>query len=161
MAGALPRSVAIVRGVANRVVSESVTIPAAPEAIFEILADPRRHPEIDGSGTLRGRATGPARLSHGEEFGMDMRLGPLRYRIRNRVVEFEEGRRIAWRHLGGHRWRFVLEPGEAGTRVTESFDYSRFPWWSATFIELLRYPARNRAGIRATLARLSEAATPH
>ena len=45
------------------------------------------------------------------------------YKMTNTVVEFEENRRIAWRHLGGHIWRYILEPVDGGTKVVEQFDY--------------------------------------
>jgi len=74
-------------------------------------------------------------------------------------VEFEEGRRIAWRHFGGHRWRYELTPTpEGGTEVVETFDYSRYNVAGKAFIELLGFPARNRAGIEGTLRRLKDAA---
>jgi hypothetical protein len=68
-------------------------------------------------------------------------------------VEFEDGRKIAWRHFAGHRWRWELHDlGDGRTEVTETFDWStaRFP----RVIELLGFPARNREGIEATLDRL-------
>ena len=34
------------------VVTVERTIPVAPEAIFDLLADPDRHHDIDGSGTV-------------------------------------------------------------------------------------------------------------
>ena len=52
---------------------------------------------------------------------MDMKMG-IPYKIRNTVTEFEEGRRIAWRHAGGHVWRYLLEPADGGTLVTEQWD---------------------------------------
>ena len=80
---------------------------------------------------------GPERLERGSQFGAQMRLFGLPYRISNRVVEFEEGRRIAWRHFGGHRWRYELEPlGADRTRVTESFDYSMYGPGPRLFLEL-------------------------
>jgi hypothetical protein len=48
------------------------------------------------------------------------------------VVEFEENKLIAWRHLGRWIWRYELEQTSKGkTRVTESFDgrNSPFQWW--------------------------------
>ncbi|MBK9180679.1 MAG: SRPBCC family protein [Acidimicrobiales bacterium] len=135
----------------RRVTVERV-IAAPPETIFEVLADPTQHAAIDGSGTVKAaRAGDPARLSAGATFGMDMRLG-VPYRITNTVVEFDEGRRIAWRHMGGHVWRYELEPVEGGTRVVETFDYAtnRAPW----LLELLRVPDRNRQGMVRTLERL-------
>lgn len=142
----------------DRIVSESVDIAAPPEKVFDILADPHQHPRIDGSGTLQQTIKGPDRLSKGAQFGLDMKLFGLPYKIRNTVVEFEDNRRIAWRHFGGHRWRYVLEPTENGTRVTESFDYSRYGGAQRRFVELLRFPQRNREGIISTLANLKKAA---
>jgi uncharacterized protein YndB with AHSA1/START domain len=141
-----------------RVISESVDVAAPPEVVFAILADPRQHARIDGSGSVQEMVRGPERLSKGATFGMDMKLFGLPYKIRNTVVEFEEGRRIAWRHFGGHRWRYVLEPTGGGTRVTESFDYSRYGLPQRLVIELAGFPRRNRAGIAATLVKLKEAA---
>ena len=141
-----------------RIISGSVDIVAPAEVVFSILADPRQHSRIDGSGSVRQVLRGPARLSKGATFGMDMKLFGLPYRIRNTVVEFEDDRRIAWRHFGGHRWRYVLEPTDDGTRVTEAFDYSRHGLAPRLLIELTGFPARNRAGIAGTLVKLKEAA---
>ena len=103
-----------------KVISESVDVDAPPEVVFAILSDPRQHARIDGSGSVRELVKGPERLSKGATFGMDMKLFGLPYKIRNTVVEYDENRQIAWRHFGGHRWRYVLEPTEwrdAGHRV--------------------------------------------
>jgi uncharacterized protein YndB with AHSA1/START domain len=139
-------------------VSASTTIAAPPAVVFAILADPRQHARIDGSGSVRGSVSGPERLERGAEFGMDMKMYGLPYRIRNRVVEFEEGRLIAWRHFGGHRWRYELEPVDGGTRVTETFDYSMYPALGAAIIRIAGFPERNRRGIEETLHRLGTAA---
>ena len=82
-----------------------------------------------------------------------MRWG-LPYRISNTVVEFDEGRRIAWRHFGRHVWRYELEPVAGGTRVTETFDYT--PARSPRALELAGAPQRNLRSIRATLDRLAD-----
>lgn len=133
-------------------VSSSVTVEAKPEAVFDILADPRKHPVIDGSGTVREGIEGPERLQLGSRFGMRMRAG-IGYRITNRVVEFEENRRIAWRHLAPFRWRYELEPaGESGTKVTETFDYSHGPL--PRLVGKTGMPTRNRRSIEHTLRRL-------
>ncbi|MFP5283735.1 MAG: SRPBCC family protein, partial [Actinomycetes bacterium] len=127
--------------------------PAA--AIFELLARPSAHALLDGSGTVRGTQPGtPDRLSAGARFGMQMRWG-LPYKILNEVVEFEEGRRIAWRHFAGHVWRWTLEPVDADTtRVSEQYDAvpSRFPRLS----RLLGWPQRNALAIEASLDRLED-----
>ena len=141
-----------------RIISESIVIDAPGETVFAILADPRQQTRIDGSGSVRGLLKGPDRLSKGATFGVDMKMFGVPYKMRNTVVEFEEGRRIAWRHFGGHRWRYVLEPVDGRTRVTESFDYSMYAAPQRLLVEGLRFPSRNRAGIAGTLANLKQAA---
>ena len=83
-----------------------------------------------------------------------MRIG-LPYVIGNRVVEFEEDRRIAWRHFGRHIWRYELEPlAEGGTTVTETFDYSPAGRVWRAYYELLGFRTRNARSIEETLQRL-------
>lgn len=137
----------------DRQVSRNVEVAAAPEVVFAILADPRQHPHIDGSGTVRATVRGPERLALGSRFGMRMRAG-LPYRVSNRVVEYEEDRRIAWRHFAPHVWRYELEPlPDGGTRVIETFDYTG-TGAIGRLQELVGFPARNARGIEATLPRL-------
>jgi hypothetical protein len=138
-------------------VSESRTIAADAQRLFDIVADPAMHPVIDGSGSVKAfQAGGPERLALGTTFGMEMKLGAP-YKITNTVVEFEEGRRLAWRHFNGHVWRYLFEPVEAGTTVTEQWDAR--PVWNRLALRLAGFPTRNRAGIRATLAGLDELVT--
>ena len=108
----------------RKVVLAERMVPASPGQVFDILADPWQHGSFDGSGSVRDARTGaPARLHLGARFGMDMRI-VLPYRMTNTVVEFEEGSRIGWRHVGGHVWRYLLQPADGGTLVREEFDYS-------------------------------------
>lgn len=134
------------------VVSRSMVIDAPAERIFDLLADPRRHADFDGSGSVKGSISGPARLSLGAKFGMEMKL-LVPYRISSQVKEFDEGRRIAWAHLGGHRWRYELEPlPDGGTRVTETFDATTAR--SARALKLMDAYGRNARAIEETLPRL-------
>jgi uncharacterized protein YndB with AHSA1/START domain len=136
----------------ERSVSRTRTIPAPPEQVFDLLADPSKHALFDGSGTVRStKEPSGTRLSLGSRFGMAMKLG-VPYAITNEVVEFEEGRCIAWRHFGGHRWRWELAPVDGGTEVTETFDWSTAK--SPVALEVMRAPARNARSIEATLERL-------
>jgi uncharacterized protein YndB with AHSA1/START domain len=138
---------------AGRSVSASTVVGAPPAEVFDLLADPHRHSEFDGSGTVRDAVTGPARLDRDATFGMAMRWG-VPYRVLNTVVEFDEGTRIGWRHFGRHVWRYELEPVAAGgTRITETFDYA--PSLAPRLLELCHAPQRNLASIRATLDRLT------
>jgi uncharacterized protein YndB with AHSA1/START domain len=130
-------------------------IRAEPAAVFDVLADPAKHATIDGSGSVRKITSSTPRLQLGSTFGAEMRIG-LPYRITNTVVEFEEDRRIAWRHFGGHRWRYLLTSVDGGTLVREEWDASRLTWWRQGILRLLRFPGRNRRGMEETLRRLDD-----
>ena len=78
----------------------------------------------------------------------------LGYVTRNRVVEFEENRRIAWHHFALFIWRYDLKEVDDGTVVTESFNYDR-PW--AFVIIAMGFVEKNRKAIEATLQRLEAA----
>jgi hypothetical protein len=140
------------------VVSASIEIAAPAPQIFDILADPRRHVEIDGSDMIRCCLDGPERLGLSSEFVMSMRLWGVPYRVRNRVVEFEENRLIAWRHFEPQRWRFELEPTESGIRVTETFDYSCWPTAGRLLLVGFGWLRRNETAITKTLVLLASAA---
>jgi hypothetical protein len=120
--------------------------------IFDLLADPRRHGEIDGSGSIQSaQIDAPERLSLDATFGMQMKIG-VRYKITNTVVEFEEGKTIAWRHFGGHIWRYILEPVDGGTKVTEQFDWNKSK--SPLILKLRKSPQDNAKSIEKTLENL-------
>ena len=141
------------------VISESITVDAPPSVVFAILADPRQHSRIDGSGSVGSVLKAPERITRkGETFVVRMKLFGVPYVIRNRVVEFEPERRIAWRHFTANRWRYELEPVDGGTRVTESFDPTRADGITDAVVRWAKFPERNRDGIRGTLERLKAAA---
>jgi uncharacterized protein YndB with AHSA1/START domain len=138
-------------------VTASTVINAPADAIFAILTDPAQHPVIAGSGTVRGTPTGASRLELGSEFGMTMKQGAS-YKTANTVVEFEPGRLIAWRHKAPHRWRYELEPDPSGgTRVTETWDTSRWPFGVRQGLDLL-LAGKTRKGIEQTLVKLKAVA---
>jgi len=113
----------------ERVVSVGREIGASPERIFELIADPAEQPHWDGNDNLDSAAAGQRVRSTGEVFTMKLTKGTIR---ENHVVEFEEGRRIAWmpaepgKERPGHLWRWELEPtGPSRTRVTCTYDWTR------------------------------------
>jgi len=122
-------------------VSQRIGAPATE--IFRILADPGRHPDIDGSGTLSEPAQSGSISGVGDVFVMrmhDPRIGE--FEMNNHVVEYEPGRRIGWEPENGRghpdagapgagrwrRWSFELTPdGPEANIVTEIYDCSRAP----------------------------------
>ncbi|MCR8671904.1 SRPBCC family protein [Agrococcus sp. HG114] len=111
----------------SRVVQASRIIAAPADAIFEQIADPARQPAWDGNDNLRSAPEGQRVRAVGDVFSMTLSQGAVR---ENHVVEFEEGRRIAWKpaEVGtppiGHLWRWELEPEDGGTRVTHTYDWT-------------------------------------
>ena len=92
----------------------------------------------------------PERLTgKGQTFTVRMKLFGVPYVIRNRVVEFEPDRLIAWRHFTANRWRYELAPtADGGTTVTETFDTSRADRVTDAVVRWARFPERNRRGHR-------------
>jgi len=112
-----------------RVVSASREIAAGPGPIFELIADPAAQPRWDGNDNLAAAPAGQRVRRVGDVFIMTLTRGAIR---ENHVVEFEEGRRIAWRPAEpgqrppGHLWRWELEPaGASRTRVTCTYDWTQ------------------------------------
>jgi len=131
-----------------RVVSASREIAAGPERIFELIADPAEQPRWDGNQNLAWAPSGQRVRRVGEVFTMTLTRGAIR---ENHVVEFDEGRRIAWmpaeagQERPGHLWRWELEPaGVSRTRVTCTYDWTqltdqtRMPRARATTADRLR-----------------------
>ena len=137
-----------------RIKSASIIINAPISKIFDVIANPQMHPIIDGSNSVRSVIKGPARLALGSKFGMNMEIG-VKYRITNTVVEFEENKLIAWRHLGRWIWRYELkEISATQTVVIESFDGKKTPlnlWLKVR----KAYPYTQKA-VAKTLVRLKE-----
>lgn len=134
------------------VVARSAEVAASPREIFALLADPARHPEIDGSNTVHGPLGAGGKLYLGRKFTMSMR-NVVPYVVPNTVVEFEQDRLIAWRHIAGHVWRWELaDLGGGRTRVTETWD----PRPSPLRRVVSRMASVNARGIEATLRGLQD-----
>ncbi|KAA0021624.1 SRPBCC family protein [Antrihabitans cavernicola] len=139
----------------KRKVTRRVTVNAPAAQVFDLVADPHRHPELDGSGTVRDTpVTGPDRLSNGAKFSVGMKQYGVPYKITSKVTAFQDDKLVEWQHPAGHRWRWEFAEVTPGTtQVTETFDYSTTP--AAKVFELLGFPKANGAGITKTLEALS------
>jgi uncharacterized protein YndB with AHSA1/START domain len=131
-----------------RVVSATCEIAAGAEQIFEFIADPSQQPRWDGNDNLSEAPEGQRVRAVGDVFIMTTTRGNVR---ENHVVEFDEGRRIAWRPAEpgqeppGHLWRWELKPIDSShTRVTHTYDWTeltdkgRIPRARATTADRLR-----------------------
>ncbi|OBK21313.1 dimethyladenosine transferase [Mycobacterium asiaticum] len=142
-----------------RRVSRRVEVAAPASELFAMAADPRRHSELDGSGTVRDNVKAPDELREGAKFSTNMKMLGLPYRITSTVTEFKPYEVVEWRHLLGHRWRWEFEAiSPTLTQVTETFDYHS----AGTVKNKLKYYERmgfaksNASGIEATLSKLRD-----
>ncbi|MEU7137903.1 SRPBCC family protein [Nocardia sp. NPDC046473] len=142
----------------SRTVTASRDIAATPEQVFELIADPAQQPLWDGNENL-AKAVAEQRIrAVGDVFTMTLTTGADRD---NRVVEFEEGRRIAWlpsvpgEQPPGHLWRWEVEPiDETHTRVTHTYDWSQL----TDEKRMVRARATTPSKLQASLDRLAELA---
>lgn len=142
----------------TRISSASRDIAAPAAVVFELIADPSQQPRWDGNDNLSEAEPGQRVHAVGDVFTMTIHLGTLR---ENRIVEFEEGRRIAWlpnepgKQSPGHLWRWELEPiDDEHTRVTHTYD-----WTNLT--DENRIPRARRTGpdqLMASIDRLAQIA---
>jgi hypothetical protein len=138
-----------------RRVARRVVVNAPAWEVFALVVDPHRHPELDGSGTVRDvDVKGPDHLGVGDKFTVGMTQYGLPYKITSKTTAVEEDRLIEWQHPLGHRWRWELaEAGPGATEVTETFDYSTAK--APLVIELLGMHEKNADGIESTLQNLA------
>ena len=136
----------------RHIVSASREIASGAHQIFELIADPAQQPRWDGNDNLAEARSGQRIRAAGDVFTMTLTKGLNGNVFReNRVVEFEEGRRIAWlpsepgEEPPGHLWRWELQPvDETHTRVTHTYDWSgltdemRLPRARATTVDKLQ-----------------------
>ena len=144
-----------------RVASASREIAASADRIFEFIADPAQQPLWDGNDNLAEAQPGQRVRGQEDVFTMTLTGGNIR---ENHIVEFEEGRRIAWlpsepgRRPPGHLWRWELEPlTETRTRVTHTYDWSQLTDEN----RLPRARSTTPDRLRASLDRLAEIAEPN
>jgi len=135
-------------------VSATTIVDASPEAVFDYVCHPSNHDAISGDDSVKGVRVGPEVLTDGAKFGMRMKLFGVPYSITSQVKEFEKGRRIAWAHFNGHRWRWEVEPAEDGrTELTETFDLStaRFP----PILRAMGFPKRHEPNVATSVANVA------
>jgi uncharacterized protein YndB with AHSA1/START domain len=111
-----------------RVVRASREVRTSPHRIFEVIADPTRQPEWDGNDNLAEAVSVQRVRAIGEVFIMKTTKGNVR---ENHVVEFVEGRLIAWKPAEpsqdpvGHLWRWEVEPIDNDrSLVTHTYDWT-------------------------------------
>lgn len=144
----------------SKVASATAVVEAPADVVFEQIADPANQPAWDGNDNLARAAPGQRVRAVGDVFSMVLIKDDM---VReNHVVEFEEGRLIAWRPAEpgaqpfGHLWRWELRALEDGrTEVTHTYDWSQLT-------DKRRLPRARRTTserLRASIERLAQLCT--
>jgi Polyketide cyclase / dehydrase and lipid transport len=145
--------------------SAQIVIDAAPEQVYDLVADVTRTPEFSPEVVAVRWLDGATEPAVGARFEAVNRSTTSGRRWRNRpvVVVADRGREFAFRRTepfsGTVVWRYRFAPVDGGTRVVESYEFerpvSRIGWFviEKLFKDVDRRAALQR-GMRATLERL-------
>lgn len=142
-----------------RRISRSIEVAAPAAELYAMAADPRRHHELDGSGTVRTNIKMPPKLAVGSKFSTHMKVLGVPYRITSTVTALRPNELIEWRHPVGHHWRWEFESlSPTTTKVTETFDYHGAGSLKNAlgYYHLIGATKFNVAGIESTLTNLRD-----
>lgn len=115
-------------------VTAKVHAPAA--VIFDLLATPHRHHEVDASGTVGADDDSTPITKVGQVFRMNMTFSDANgvvtdYQTDNHVIAFTPNRLVEWavapadEEVLGWSWRWELDPdGDDQTVVSLTYDWS-------------------------------------
>lgn len=138
-------------------ISYRTHVAQPPSELWSLAANPHRHHELDGSGTLSTKVTGPAQLAQGDVFNVWMRRFGLPYTIPMRVLTAVPAQEVSWQHPTKHIWRWTFSPtDDGGSWVTETFDYTQVSPLLLRGWNLLQTFVANARDMRASLQSLHD-----
>lgn len=139
-------------------------VEASASAVFDVLASPQRHPDLDGSGMVISAAS-PERLSGiGQKFTMNMHWDKLGgdYQTDNYVDVFVPDRRLGWltadagTEPAGWCWEWEFEPvTEDRTEVSLTYGWSRVT--DPEVLARVKFPVVSRDQLEESLDNLAAA----
>jgi uncharacterized protein YndB with AHSA1/START domain len=110
------------------------TINASSQDLFDVLSNPQRHPELDGSGFVVSDEKTDRITGTGQVFRMNMTGDHMGgdYQTDNTVAGYEKNHLLAWQTAPadtdppGWEWVWQLEAqGSDSTAVTLTYDWSK------------------------------------
>lgn len=145
-------------------ITASRIVDASSDAIFDVLSNPEKHAQIDGSGMVQSDEKTDRITAVGQVFTMNMFWDKLGgdYRTDNHVVGFDENKLLAWKTAdsgqkpAGWEWVWELEPqGPDSTNVSVTYD-----WSSVTDKDVLKkisFPVVEQESLEESLGNLASA----
>lgn len=140
-------------------ISAETVLRAAASDVYALIADPARHTELDGGGSVRGLISGGTpELREGDTFTEKMFLG-YPYRMSPTVVRAEKNQALSWRMPADHYWTWEISDNHDGTvTVRETWDASEAKIFgfipAVPVFRAIGAFARNRRNIALSLAKL-------
>lgn len=140
-------------------------IPASSAEIFDVLSNPNRHADLDGSGYVRNVAKGDRITGVGQVFTMNMEGEHMggEYRTENHVTGYSENALLAWQTAPagtepkGWEWVYELDAkGPNETEVTLTYDWSKVT--DKELLKKVHFPLVQEHALEESLQKLSELA---
>ncbi|MEO6020656.1 MAG: SRPBCC family protein [Knoellia sp.] len=147
----------------DKQITVSRTIDAPAQTIFEILSNPERHAQLDGSGFVRSDEKSNRIQKVGDVFTMNMSGDHMGgdYQTDNHVTGYSENALLAWQTTPagtepfGWEWVWRLEQqGPRQTLVTHTYDWSKVP--DKDILQKVTFPLVKESQLEDTLATLAE-----
>jgi uncharacterized protein YndB with AHSA1/START domain len=141
------------------------TIDAPTTAVFDVLSNPERHPELDGSGFVKSDEKTDRIAGTGQVFRMNMTGDHMGgdYQTDNTVTGFDPNHLIAWQTAPadteppGWEWTWELTAqGSDATDVRLTYDWSKVT--DPEILKKVPFPLVSRQQLEDSLAHLAAAA---
>ena len=139
------------------------TIDAPASEIFDVLSNPKRHPQLDGSGFVRSEDQGDRIQQVGDVFRMNMEGDHMggEYQTDNTVTGYAKDKLLAWQTAPadtdppGWEWVWELEPpGPDSTLVRHTYDWSKVT--DTALLQKVGFPLVTEDQLEDTLGKLAE-----
>jgi uncharacterized protein YndB with AHSA1/START domain len=140
------------------------TIDAPSQELFEVLSNPARHAELDGSGFVLSDEKTDRITATGQVFRMNM-SGPHmggEYQTDNTVTGYDKNHLLAWQTAPADTdppgWEWVWElksEGTDATAVTLTYDWSKVT--DKGLLEKISFPLVEKAQLEDSLGNLASA----
>lgn len=140
------------------------TIDASAADLFDVLSNPKRHPQLDGSGFVRSDEKAERVQKVGDVFRMNME-GPHmggEYQTDNTVTGYDHNKLIAWQTAPadtpppGWEWVWELDAtGPDSTDVTLTYDWSKVT--DKAILSKVSFPLVSKEALDDSLGKLASA----
>jgi len=145
-------------------ITVSRTIDAPTTAVFDVLTNPERHAELDGSGFVVSDEKSDRITGTGQVFRMNMTGDHMGgdYQTDNTVVGYDPNHLVAWETAPadtdppGWEWVWRLEAqGSDATEVTLTYDWSKVT--DKELLQKISFPLVDQAALEHSLDHLASA----